>query len=229
MEYSLNKVIFDENKCHARKWDSKGATTSLGSTPYLQCNGKLFQNNLCSRCYKKEILWTGLITEEPPINPICVTASGKKSNKKWNYNSTIGLKTSVKNDHKEEKFKNKKEKVENREDKLNLDEEFDFEELKRQSEIIKEKLKKSSSEHGGAPFSGLLDNNNNDDKDDNHDTDDTDNTSFYDYCDLSYKGRNYKVNKFNNRVLDINDVKSSLDADQITIVGTWDNENKRIV
>lgn len=246
MEYSLDKVIFDENKCHARKWDSKGATTSLGSTPYLQCNGKLFQNNLCSRCYKKEILWTGLITEEPPINPICVTASGKKSKKKWNYNSTIGLKTSVENDHKERKFENKKtsvknniekvkidhkeEKVENREDKLNLDEEFDFEELNRQSKLIKEKLKKSSSEHDGAPFSGLLDKNDNDDHDDNDDNDDnTDDTSFYDYCDLSYKGRNYKVNKINHRVLDISDVKSSLDADKITIVGTWDNENKRIV
>ena len=194
-------------------------------------NGKLFQNNLCSRCYKKEILWTGLITEEPPINPICITASGKKTNKKWNYNSKIGLKTLVNNDHKEEIVENQEEIVENQEeivenreeivenheDKLNLDEEFDFEELNKQSKIIQEKLKKSSSDHDGSPFSGLLD------------SDNDDFSSFYDYNDVSYKGRNYKVNKYNNRVLDISDVKCSLDADKINIVGTWDNESKNII
>ena len=227
MEYSLEKITFNVEKCHARKWDNKGATSALGSTPYLQCNKKIYENNLCKMCFtkqEKEILWTGLITESPPKNPICITKTGNKTNKKWNYNSTNGLKTDdIDNGHKntiEKEEKNTIEKEEKniieKEERLNLDEEFDFDELKRQSKLIKEKLKKSSCDHGGAPFSGLLEC-------------DNDDTEFDDYKDLSYNGSRYKINNYNNQVLDISNVVCELDADRIKLVGTWDNERKRII
>ena len=203
IEYTLDKVNYDPNKCHARQWKND-------RSPFHQCKSKQFKDDLCTRCYKKKqnnLLWTGLITNDPPENPICITVSGKTSKKRWDF--TKGIYNKVENDH----------KIEN-DHKLNIDLEFDFEQLRKESKIIKQKLNQNSkNDHGGAPFAGLLDTTkpiiNND-------------IEFEDYKDLEYEGNTYKLNIHDNQVIDISNVATEYDADKVRLVGIWNEQRETI-
>ena len=201
-EYSLNNVNYHSDKCHARQWRND-------RSPYYQCQSKQFKDNLCNRCFKKQennLLWTGSIIENPPENPICITASGKESKKRWDF--TKGIREN--NDH----YINKPIVPKDNKPILTLDDEFDFEELQRVSDMIKLKQKKSNKDHGGAPFSGLLD--------------DSDDYDFEDYEDITIDGVEYKLNKHDNKIIDIKDVITENDTDKIHIVGIWDDKLQKI-
>jgi hypothetical protein len=217
-EYSLNNVNYHSDKCHARQWRND-------RSPYYQCQSKQFKDNLCNRCFKKQennLLWTGSIIENPPENPICITASGKESKKRWDFTKGIREnndhyinKPIVPKDNKPIVPKDNKPIVpKDNKPILTLDDEFDFEELQRVSDMIKLKQKKSNKDHGGAPFSGLLD--------------DSDDYDFEDYEDITIDGVEYKLNKHDNKIIDIKDVITENDTDKIHIVGIWDDKLQKI-
>ena len=104
--------------------------------------------------------------------------------------------------------------------KLNIDLEFDFEQLRKESKIIKQKLNQNSkNDHGGAPFAGLLDTTkpiiNND-------------IEFEDYKDLENEGHTYKLNIHDNQVIDISNVATEYDADKVRLVGIWNEQRETI-
>ena len=116
-----NKYIFEEINynpllCDSRKWKSD-------RSPYHQCKMNKKIGNLCIACHNKKInnrLWEGLITEQPPKDPICISKTGKKTKKYWIYpenndHSTIKEINEVKNTS-TSKRNNPQKKKEKRED-----------------------------------------------------------------------------------------------------------------
>ena len=81
--YIFKNVKYNPTLCDSRKWKND-------RSPYHQCQNSKKINGLCVRCYNKQqngLLWEGLITQPPPINPICVTKNGTQTLKKWLFNN----------------------------------------------------------------------------------------------------------------------------------------------
>ena len=225
---------YNEDLCDARVWKEKSRSGGLGYDN-IQCSSKKVNGCLCKKHFKMQeegALWTGLITESRPENPIHPTAGPARTpmSKMWSTdkdgNEVVKeKKTRKSSEPKKKKEPKKKEEEEEKEKTLSIEElmklldekkkeekeekEKEKEEKKEEEKEEKEEKKEEKKDGLAEAKEELLKMAGGVKKDEEED----------EYEDITVDGVEYQLNKDDNTVIRVEDFEE---------VGVWNTETGTI-